>query len=138
MAQHHKIFTIFALLLGALLLQPTKARAFDCDFYQRCCLELLAAYEEAGTTAEGLQNMEDVCYLHHALDGMPGAQQLFCLDAWEVMSQASYRHYLSGRIGFYPDSCLADPLADPDEIFEPDPDIPPAPEEGPDYVPPEE
>lgn len=111
---------ISALVLFAALLAPAApVRAFDCDFYQTCCLQLAGAYQEAGVSATRLQQFEATCHLHQSFAGMPGAQLLFCINAWEAMSREAYRHYLDGRIGFYPESCLADPLADPDELLEP-------------------
>jgi len=118
--------------LGALLLwPPAPARAFDCEFYQTCCLQLVEAYREAGVSGARLQQFEATCYLHHSFSGMPGTQLLFCLDAWEAMSREAWQHYQDGRIGFYPESCMADPMSDPDDLLEPDPAIPvPEPEPG--------
>jgi hypothetical protein len=110
--------------LGALLLLPSPAPAFDCEFYQTCCEQLVDAYREAGVRGADLDNFARTCTLHHVFDAMPGAQALFCLDAWEAMSREAYSHFQQGRIGFYPEACMADPLADPDEILEPDPSFP--------------
>ena len=103
---------------------PLPVRAFDCEFYQLCCEQLVEAYREAGTSRVDLDNFARTCTLHHVFDAMPGAQALFCMDAWEAMSREAYGHFLQGRIGFYPEACLSDPLADPDEILEPDPAYP--------------
>lgn len=109
-----------ALALAAALVAPAvPARAFDCDFYQTCCQQLVGAYQEAGVSGTRLQQFEMTCHLHESFAGMPGAQLLFCIDAWEAKSREAYQHYLDGRIGFYPESCLADPLSDPDELLEP-------------------
>lgn len=118
----------FALAAVAVLLSPGTGRAFDCEFYQTCCLQLVEAYREAGTPAADLDAFEQTCSLHHVFDAMPGAQMLFCIDAWEAISREAYQHFQQGRIGFYPESCMADPLYDPDEILEPDPDAEPEPD----------
>lgn len=114
-----------------MIAQANPARAFDCEFYQACCQQLVGAYEEAGVIGARLQQFEATCHLHDRLVGMPGAQQLFCLDAWEAISRESFQHFQQGRIGFYPDSCWADPTEDPLEPIYPLPD-PDSPEPDPD------
>lgn len=126
-----RVFPMIAVLAG---LVPGAGRAFDCNYYQTCCMELVGAYQEAGVTDFNLENFERTCTLHEVFAGMPGAQQLFCLEAWDAMSREAYQHYMQGRIGFYPDSCLAGPHEDPDAIVEPDETYP---EPDPDAVPPE-
>lgn len=103
---------------------PSPTQAFDCGFYTECCYALVDAYREAGVRGERLQQFADTCELYHVFDAMPGAQMLFCSDAWEAISVVAYRHYRQGRIGFYPEMCMADPDYDPDEILEPDPMFP--------------
>ena len=105
-------------------LVPGAVRALDCNYYQTCCMELVGAYQEAGVSATFVENFERTCHLHEALSGMPGAQHMFCVEAWEAISREAYQHYMQGRIGFYPDSCLAGPHEDPDAILEPDESIP--------------
>jgi hypothetical protein len=116
-----KITPALVLLAGLL---PGAAQALDCNYYQTCCMELVGAYQEAGVSGADLDNFERTCHLHEVLAAMPGAQHLFCVEAWEAMSREAYRHFLQGRIGFYPDSCLAGPHEDPDAIFAPDETIP--------------
>jgi hypothetical protein len=111
-------------LAAALALIPAPAPAFDCDFYQECCFALVEAYREAGVRGARLEQFADTCTLHHVFDAMPGAQMLFCTDAWEAVSKVAWRHYQQGRIGFYPEMCMAEPDYDPDEILEPDPMFP--------------
>lgn len=112
-------------VLAAALLSPAgPVQAFDCEFYETCCQQLVEAYREAGVRGARLQQFADTCTLHHVFDAMPGAQQLFCLDAWEAVSREAFQHFLDGRIGFYPDMCMADPLQDPDEILEEEPEAP--------------
>ncbi len=108
----------FNLSLAALLaVAPGTVLAFDCEFYRTCCEQLVEAYREAGMRGAELDNFARTCTLHHALDGSPGAQTLFCVDAWAAMSREAWQHYLQGRIGFYPNGCMADPMADPDAIL---------------------
>jgi len=111
-------------LAAALALIPAQSQAFDCGFYTECCHALVDAYREAGVRGPRLQQFADTCELHHVFDAMPGAQMLFCTEAWEAVSRVAYRHYMQGRIGFYPEMCMAEPDYDPDEILEPDPMFP--------------
>lgn len=117
---HARILALAALTT----LAPLPARAFDCGFYTECCYALVEAYREAGVRGPRLEQFAATCELHHVFDAMPGAQALFCIDAWEATSAVAYRHYRQGRIGFYPTMCMADPEYDPDEILEPDPMFP--------------
>ncbi len=112
------------LLLAMLAVMPAQARAHDCGFYTECCHALVEAYREAGVTGPRLEQFAATCELHHVFDAMPGAQAMFCAEAWEAISVVAFRHYMTGRIGFYPEMCMADPEYDPDEILEPDPMFP--------------
>lgn len=123
--QRHSFPVAAGLVAG--LVTPGAAPAFDCEFYQTCCQQLVEAYRESGMRGTRLSQFADTCDLHHVFDAMPGAQMLFCIDAWEAMSRAAYQHYLDGRIAFYPDACMVDPFADPDEILIPD--APPGPDD---------
>ncbi|GGD36375.1 hypothetical protein [Sinisalibacter lacisalsi] len=112
------------LLLAMLAVMPAQARAHDCGFYTECCHALVEAYREAGVSGPRLEQFAATCELHHVFDAMPGAQAMFCAEAWEAISVVAYRHYVTGRIGFYPEMCMADPDYDAGEILEPDPMFP--------------
>lgn len=105
-------------LAGALLLGAAQAQAQNCQFYEACCEELVEAYREAGVRGARLEDFASTCGLYHALDAMPGAQELFCIDAWEAISARALEHFRQGRIGFFPPDCLEEEVLGPDE---PDP-----------------
>lgn len=113
-----------SLLLAASAFRPEAARAFDCEAYQQCCLQLVEAYREAGASSASLSQFEETCYLSQQFSAMPGLQQLFCPRAWESTSREAFKHFRQGRIGFYPDACMDDPLEDSDAILEPEPALP--------------
>ena len=94
---------VFALLLGA-----SPAQAFDCAFYQQCCMEYVGALEEAGARQREIAVVENTCLMHHNMHPA-GARHLFCIEAWESMSREIFSQYQRGIIGFYPDSCMAGP-----------------------------
>lgn len=94
--------------LGALA--PMPVAALDCDMWLQCCLQVVEAHREAGVTGRDLMIAQQTCHSHEGLAPAPDLQQLFCVRAWTILSEDAYQDYLAGRIGFYPESCMPDPV----------------------------
>ena len=112
-----------ALLPGAVLVHPGPARA-DCQLMFECCMQLLAAHEErGGVTPRRRLEAVQTCHVYEGLSQAPAIQAMFCFEAWQITSEAAWADFQAGRIGFYPQSCIEDPLQDPDEVLAPPLDV---------------
>jgi hypothetical protein len=127
--------TPLVIALAALNMLPaaTATAGIGCEFYRACCNQLVELYREQGVPGFDIRNFIAACDLADVMEQMGPIGEDACFESWKAISQESYRHFLEGRLGAYPESCMEAPLEDRDDPMlelEPEDLFPPEEEEG--------
>lgn len=116
------ILRLSGFFLAALTLLASPANA-QCQQMLDCCLQTVGAHEERGLSGRRLTEAVQTCHVYEGLSTIPAAQAVFCIESLMIISESAWEDFQAGRIGFYPDACMADPVdldaeLIPDEDFE--------------------